>query len=455
MRCSLSFLTKFTSILMLCLMLGACGSGSSEDDNDTEIVNSSPTVNAGDDQTVDAGATVTLSASVTDDDTSYTVSWSQISGNSTATLADNSAESTTFIAPAVSENETLIFEISVDDGANAAVTDTVSITVAAETTTTTPTNDIWIINDTDAVSTNITDASTGEGILVDVQSVTEETIDGVTYTVVETQGIPEYDVTITQEIVDSLNDRPNASTDFIDGVTTAVAGDVVEFGGDIGLISTGDNCDTTGGFGYWPKGPACPQADEREVYFPTEPTPTTEACENGLGKVGLFVNGSSIYNWGDGQSFNGNWQNLAPVAEQYDVDICGGHSANGDYHHHFYTSCLATLLGDDGTKHSPIYGYAADGYPIYGPWEADGVLAVSSWVTRDYSSTSDTGCSDDARSCILVDAYDITQGTEEVESGPGFDEIVTTLSRNELTATNGYYYEDHYWDNALTALGGE
>jgi hypothetical protein len=421
--------------------------------NAQETMDTPPIVDAGADQTVDSAASVTLTAAVTDDDTNYTIAWTQTSGTD-VTLSDSTSASTTFTAPTVSEDETLTFEISVDDGVNDAVTDSVSITVEVETITT-PTSDVWIINDTDAVSTNITDASTGEGILVDVQSVTEETVDGVTYTVVSTQGIPEYDVTITQDIVDALNDRPNASTDFTDGATTAVAGDVVEFGADIGLISTGDNCDTTGGFGYWPKGPACPQADPREVYFPTEPTATTEECENGLGKVGLFVNGSSIYNWGDGFSYNDNWQNLAPVAEQFDVDICGGHSANGDYHHHFYTSCLATLVEDEGDTHSPLYGYAADGYPIYGPWESDGVLAVSSWVTRDYSSTSDTGCSDDARSCILVDAYDITQGTEEVESGPDFDETVETLSKNDIVATNGYYYEDYYWDSALTALGGE
>ncbi|WP_268892977.1 hypothetical protein [Psychromonas sp. L1A2] len=33
------------------------------------------------------------------------------------------------------------------------------------------------------------------------------------------------------------------------------------------------------------------------------------------------------------------WYTLAPIAEQYDVDMCGGHAENGTYHHHFYTSC--------------------------------------------------------------------------------------------------------------------
>ena len=157
---------------------------------------------------------------------------------------------------------------------------------------------------------------------------------------------------------------------------------------------------------------------------------------------------SNIYN------NEGTWQNLAPIAELYDVDVCGGHAAGTDYHHHFYSACLADLLGDDGTKHSPLYGYAADGYPIYGPYEADGELAVSAWSLRDYSASSETGCSDGERSCTLVDQHDISLGTEESNTGAGFDEEVTSLSSNTFIATNGYYYEDYYWNSDLTDLGG-
>ncbi|MEH6447039.1 MAG: YHYH protein [Oleispira sp.] len=66
-----------------------------------------------------------------------------------------------------------------------------------------------------------------------------------------------------------------------------------------------------------------------------------------------------------------------------DVDVCGGHAAQGDYHHHFYTHCLADLVADDGSQHSPIYGFSADGYPLYGPYEDDGSLALSGWEIRD------------------------------------------------------------------------
>ncbi|MDP2547825.1 YHYH protein [Oceanobacter sp. 4_MG-2023] len=281
-------------------------------------------------------------------------------------------------------------------------------------------------------------------------------MDGEDYVVVNSQGIPDYSVTITQDILDTLNSRPKADTDFVTGEPTVAVGDVIAFGEDIGYDSN-DNCSMDYGFGYWPPGPECPTQDERTVYVPVEPSAATEECDSGLDKIGIMVNGASIFNWEDGFTYNeeGVWSNLAPEAEVYDIDMCGGHAAGTDYHHHLYSSCLAELLGDDGSGHSPIWGYAADGYPIYGPWEDDGVLAVSSWVTRDYDDAN-TGCSDGARSCVLVDQYDTTQGTVDVDyPGPDFDDVVTSLSDNEFVAVNGFYFEDYYWDSSLTDQGGE
>ncbi|WHI50688.1 hypothetical protein P3339_19995 [Microbulbifer sp. MLAF003] len=60
------------------------------------------------------------------------------------------------------------------------------------------------------------------------------------------------------------------------------------------------------------------------------------------------------------------------------MDICGGHAARGDYHHHSYSDCLAELVADIGNIHPPIYGSTADGYAVYEPSEEDGVLTKSS-----------------------------------------------------------------------------
>jgi hypothetical protein len=429
---------------VLLLTLTACGNSTSDDADDTN--NAAPIINAGVDQTVDETESVTLALSVTDDD-SVTVTWSQTSGES-VTLSDTSVNSPTFTAPSVDADTVLIFQASVDDGVNAAVTDSVSITISDTDESTESDESVWIIN-------NTTTSTFMDSVVEDVQLVETVTVDNIEYTYVEATGIPKYDVTITQTMVDDLNSRPRAvSHDFTNGVTTAEAGDVVEFGENIGYNSSTENCPDTGGDGYWPPGPGCPTVQTVEAYIVNEPTDLAddEVCETGLGTIGLMVNGAAIFNWGDGMSYGTNqWYNLAPIAEQYDVGICGGHAANGEYHHHFYTSCLATLLEDDGDDHSPIYGFAADGYPLYGPYEGNDQLALSGWEMRDYSAaTSEGGCGTAGeRTCVLVDQYDISQGVVDADSdGPTIGESVDTLSGNSIPATDGYYLEDYFYAQA-------
>lgn len=312
----------------------------------------------------------------------------------------------------------------------------------------------WILNSNGATAAIMLDEA-GQLAQVNVQAVSALEQSGQQYTVVTASGMPDYQVVVDEEMLSSLSSRPRAASDFSTGSPQVAIGDVVEFGQDIGYNSN-SSCALDAGQGYWPPGPVCPEVMDRTGTFPNQPTQNTDTCETGLGTVGFWVNGTSVYNWGDGQSYNNEriWQTLAPVAEQYDVDVCGGHAAQGDYHHHYYSSCLAKMVGDTGTGHSPVYGYAADGYAIYGPWESQGELAISSWEVRDYRASAPTGCSDGARSCVLNDQYDVSQGTRNVSSGPGFDTVVRTLSRNELVAENGYFKEDFYWNSALSAQGG-
>lgn len=70
------------------------------------------------------------------------------------------------------------------------------------------------------------------------------------YFQVTTAGIPEYEVEVTQELLDELNARPSPTTDFANGVgPTVQVGDTITFGQDIGYSSP--KCIT----GYWPPGP--------------------------------------------------------------------------------------------------------------------------------------------------------------------------------------------------------
>ncbi|WP_444959311.1 YHYH protein [Microbulbifer sp. ZKSA002] len=315
----------------------------------------------------------------------------------------------------------------------------------------------WVLNIDDERAPYIYESNSNEQVLVNVQSIETVTVDGREYTQVTASGIPDYEIEITTAIYDELINRPKASTDFVYGSPTVQIGDIVSFGQDIGFSSNPHTCYAEAGFGFWPPGPVCPENVSHNSYFPTEPEVSEEDCESGLGPQGYWVNGTSIYQWSDGQSVNGTWHTLAPVAEMYDVDICGGHAARGDYHHHFYSDCLADLVGDTGDSHSPVYGFTADGYPIYGPWEAEGVLAISSWVTRDYDdadSTSGCGIAGE-RSCLLADEYDLSQGTSSLaESGPSTSDTFTSLSGNLFQTTSGFFYEDYYWDSNLTDQEG-
>ena len=337
-------------------------------------------------------------------------------------------------------------------------TDSVSVALLTE----------WLVNTSGELSALLLNSQGSAGIAVNIQSVTEESLNGANYARVQTEGIPNYVVTFTQDQIDALNARPRAdlpqqnSQDFVSepGATTASAGDVVSFGGNIGFrsFSADVSCADGAGYGYWPPGPTCPEDQAKDGYFPLEPAPSSDECDIGASASGYAVNGVSIYSWFDGQSYNseGVWQSLAPFAEVYDVDVCGGHAANGDYHHHFYSDCWGEVVGEDKTGHSPIYGFAADGYSVHGPWHDAGVVAQSCWVAREYNANSASGCGTDGdRTCLLVDQYDLDQGTTAASSnGPTTSGEYTSLSSNTFITSTGFFFEDYYYDSTCTSNGG-
>ena len=435
--------------IFLGLAITACsgggGSDSSSDTGTTTPTNTAPTVNAGTDQTVSENTTVQLNATVTDAEGDATLSWEQVSGP-TVTLSSTSAEDPSFTAPDVADSETIVLRLTADDGVNAADSDEVSITVT-DGTSSAPSE--WITNTTGETSNYLMDG--GTFVEVNVQSVTEA---GNAITVV-TNAVPNYTVSVTQEVLDVYESRPAAA--FSSGVGTLNLGDTVEFGEDVGYSA---NCNTTGGTGWWPAGGAsCPESqDGLSLSFPASPTPANTECETGLGPVGLWVNGVPVYNWSDATSYNddGVWNQFAVAFRTDGMDLCYGHAGggNGQYHHHNYNACLRQAVGDEGDGHSPIYGYAGDGYAIHGPYHADGERVESCWIKRDYSAGSATGCgADGERSCTFVDEEGIAQGTQTVSAGPDTDDTIQMADNGAGTAVSGIFYEDYYYDPACTAQG--
>ncbi len=120
---------KILFIIAFIINLTACGGGSSSGDGDNGNINSSPTANAGTEQTVEENSEVTLAGTGTDSDgTIVSYSWSQTTGTA-ASLSNANTANASFIAPKISINETLTFQLTVTDDDGAIASDTISINI--------------------------------------------------------------------------------------------------------------------------------------------------------------------------------------------------------------------------------------------------------------------------------------------------------------------------------------
>ncbi|MCC7029236.1 MAG: YHYH protein, partial [Chitinophagaceae bacterium] len=124
------------------------------------------------------------------------------------------------------------------------------------------------------------------------------------------------------------------------------------------------------------------------------PSPTTG------GNIGIFINGVALFDYRDGVSWSvaanalkggplggagdNVWNRDAVVAEKGGFDCSKGHPAMGNYHHHQNPSAFKLdlnvisticnlydadgLYSIDSNVHSPLIGFAYDGFPIYGAY---------------------------------------------------------------------------------------
>lgn len=140
--------------------------------------------------------------------------------------------------------------------------------------------------------------------------------------------------------------------------------------------------------GPWKANPNSP-TDLNSLYkIPRKPKEQTGAkTAVPLGAIGIWSNGVTMFNADDAQSYNnkGIWKRNAYVFEKISFDSCNGHPApNGAYHHHVNPICLYNTK--DNTNHSPIIGYAFDGFPVYGPFGYSNPLDKNSSIKRIQSS---------------------------------------------------------------------
>ncbi|MFM1875274.1 MAG: hypothetical protein RL266_1011, partial [Bacteroidota bacterium] len=177
------------------------------------------------------------------------------------------------------------------------------------------------------------------------------------------------------------------------------------------------------------------------------PTPTTG------GTIGVFVNGVSLFDYRDGVAWNPNtnalcggpgnppcpggpaatmaWNRDAVPAEMAGFDCSKAHPAMGNYHHHQNPSAFNLdievvsticnlydaegLYAIDPNEHSPLLGFAYDGFPIYGAY--------------GYTNSDGTG------------------GITRIKSGYELQTATTRTNGPAVNATYfaGYFREDYQW----------
>lgn len=165
--------------------------------------------------------------------------------------------------------------------------------------------------------------------------------------------------------------------------------------------------------------PSVAQDQDAIFKIPLNPQPNlgTPTATN-AGNIGVLINGVAIFDYRDGVAWNpttnapcggpGNapcpggmgavmdWNRDAVPSEMAGFDCSKGHPAMGNYHHHQNPSAfkldlnvisnICNLYDADGlytidsNAHSPLIGFAYDGYPIYGAYgykNANGTGGIS------------------------------------------------------------------------------
>jgi hypothetical protein len=226
----------------------------------------------------------------------------------------------------------------------------------------------------------------------------------------------------------------------------------------------------TKGIPAYPTGPFLDgnpsQASDQAAIFkvPLNPVKNTGTLvKTTPGNIGIFINGVALFDYRDGVAWNnttgticggpGNppcpggmgatqaWNRDAIPAEKAGFDCSKAHPAMGNYHHHQNPSAFKLdlnvisticnlydadgLYAIDSTKHSPLIGFAYDGFPIYGAY--------------GYKNVDGTG-----GIVRIKSSYALSTNTTRV-NGPNVGLVVGTQ-----TFFNGYFREDYVYTPTTT-----
>ncbi len=201
--------------------------------------NTPPLVDTGEDQEADEQSLVVVEASASDSDGSIaTYAWSQTNGSS-VTIENTASPVLRFTAPALTENETLSFQLTVTDNGQEEATDNVDITIVANTPPTITTADDQTVDEKLEVSLNAS-ASDSDG---DVSSLEWVQLSGTSVTLINANTstasfvAPDLDaLEIFQFQVTATDNDGDQTSDTINVSVTPNAAPAVDAGSDVEAI---------------------------------------------------------------------------------------------------------------------------------------------------------------------------------------------------------------------------
>jgi len=312
-----------------------------------------------------------------------------------------------------------------------------------------------------------------------------------------------------------LQNTTVTGTYYVQGNSTAIDNNIlvncqkVEYSDDfVYITATGIPAYPTGPFS---DGNPSQASNQNAIYkMPLYPQAGTGNPDNTTpGNIGVFINGVSLFDYRDGVAWNpqqnalcggpGNppcpggmgsqqdWNRDAIPAERPGFDCSKAHPAMGNYHHHQNPSAFKLdlevvsdicnlydaegLYAIDDTEHSPLIGYAYDGFPIYGAYaytNTNGTGAItrmkSGYFLRTEMTTRDThadGSSVDMGAPIN-DTYYLGYFREDYKYVPSDEPDVLDEHNGRFAITPEYpdgtyaYYAtvDENWNSAYPYVVG-
>lgn len=187
--------------------------------------------------------------------------------------------------------------------------------------------------------------------------------------------------------------------------------------------------------GPWKQNPNVPANQNKIWKITLNPTKNTGTLtQTPLGNLGIWSNGVGVYNPKDGYAWNTSTNAFATsptatalvrnayVYEAVSFDACLGHAdAKGSYHNHVNPKCLYDATAS--TLHSPIIGFALDGFPIYGAY--------------GYTNTNGTGAIKRMTSSYVLSVTRTNPTLTQVAAGGLCDDYVYTAGSGDLDEHNG------------------